>query len=143
MPPDDQPDGDEEGEEGDEPAQEVEVVDADENGPANHAPSEELDRVATYSVSENGVTYKIIPQIASVETRWTLWAFGSAQGPLQLPNGISDEQAAHLGLSPMTQAELNDTLERVKEEGELPREFRGQPRQRRSIDDLQQSLGMD
>jgi hypothetical protein len=125
-------------EEVDEPAT-PEVVEAE---PANHEQSEEFDRIATYTVKENGVKYQISPNITRTGAEWKLWAFGSGQGPLQFPEGITDEQAEHLGLSPSTQANLNDTLREVRVKGKLPPEFRGQPRDSKTIDELQESLGM-
>jgi hypothetical protein len=128
----------------DEP-EDAELVEAEtvENSPTNNTQSEELDRVSTYSLRENGILYQISPQITNLGTEWQINAYGSAKGPLQFPNGISDEQAQHLGLSPETQAELNATLQAAKERGELPRVFRGQQRDKRQISDLQRSLGME
>lgn len=128
----------------DEP-QDAELVEAGpaENSPANQTPSEELDRVATYSIRENGILYQISPRITNLGTEWVINAYGSAKGPVKFPNGITDEQAEHLGLSPETQNELNATLQRAKEVGELPRVFRGQERERRPLSDLQRSLGME
>lgn len=115
----------------------------DETVPDTRSRSEQWDAFATYSVEENGVTYRIIPQFTSTATRWTLWIFGSGQGPIQRPNGITDEIADHLGLSRSTQEALNATLQKAKEDLELPREFRGQPRGKRSIQELQATLGVE
>lgn len=125
--------------------EETDLVEAEpvENGPANRRQSDELDRVATYSIRENGILYQVSPRITNLGTEWVINAYGSAKGPLKFPNGITDEQAEHLGLSPETQNELNATLQRAKEVGELPRVFRGQERERRPLSDLQRSLGME
>lgn len=129
---------------GEDESQEAEIVEAEtvENGAANQSQSEEFERVATYSIRENGILYQVTPQVTNLGTRWVLRAYGSAQGPLKFENGISDEQAGHLGLSPQTQEELNATLQRAKEVGELPRAFRGQQRDKRSLSELQNKLGM-
>lgn len=110
--------------------------------PDTRSRSEQWESFATYSVEENGVKYKILPQFTSTDTRWTLWIFGSGQGPIQRPNGITDEIAGHLGLSRSTQEALNATLQKAKEDLELPREFRGQPRGKRSLQELQAKLGV-
>lgn len=116
----------------------VRQPDTREDGP--NAPQKQREKIEIYTVTENGVTYIISPEITNQGTNWKLNAYGSAQGPLKFPNGISDDQAEYLGLSPETQQTLNEDLQEVREKGDLPPIFRTQTRERRSLKELDENV---
>ena len=94
-------------------------------------------------MEDGGNTYLIIPQITNLGTKWEIRAYGSAIGGPSYPNGISDEDAEFLGLSPDVQNELNATRMAAKENVRLPKALRGQKHNKQSVSDLQGSLGLN
>lgn len=109
----------------------------DENGVSVHQPSEELEQLTTYEAEIGGTKYHVTPVITNTGVRWDLNIYGRRQGPIRPDrDGVTDEQAAHLGLSPREQQELNRALKIAKENFDLPKSLRGQKHRNRPMDEL-------
>lgn len=109
----------------------------DENGVEVHKPSKELEEVTIYEAVINDTKYHITPVMLSSGVRWDINVYGRRQGPIRpAQDGVTDEQAADLGLSPQEQSELNRALQYAKQNLDLPRSLRGQKRRNRPLDDL-------
>lgn len=101
--------------------------------------------LATYSAGQNGVTFKLVPQVrASGETSWKILGFGSGvQGPIFTGERIDDEAADALGLDRALQDRLNQAARFAERNLELPRELRGESKRKRSLSDLERMADLD
>lgn len=101
-----------------------------------------INQARTYEVSENGCTYRIIPEIQKGGvTRFKVQVNSAGiQGQLFTGQQIPDDAADALGLSPQLQNKLNRVLREANRTLSLPESLRGESMENRPLSDLENVL---
>lgn len=102
----------------------------------------DVNKLATYSTSENGVKYRIIPQFAQRESYFELWVFlPNVHGPvIRTVYGIPNNQARELGISQELLKDLNWCIQQSNQCLNISYKMRGQSTVKRSLYDLKQKI---
>lgn len=113
---------------------ETEVV--EEHNPALTA---DVEALATFSVQEGPLSFRILPIMEQGQTDWRVNVYMSGvQGPVyQSRDGITDDAVAKFGISSILQGRMNDALQYAQDNLEVPPELGNKVREKRPLEDLE------